>query len=150
MSKHIIIGQSTNINVFSWLLFFFKLRERERERVVYKIWVLKENGPKVTYLIFRRGSTGESFFFHGLIDFVLLFFTLAWRTWVPRVSVILLSSTRSKMAMVRLPATNLALKLIFLLFTSAEGRKPPLPFWGPGQSFGFSLLFIPSVTHILS
>ena len=29
MSKHIIIGQSTNINVFSWLLFFFKLRERE-------------------------------------------------------------------------------------------------------------------------
>ena len=24
MSKHIIIGQSTNINVFSWVLFFFK------------------------------------------------------------------------------------------------------------------------------
>ena len=30
VSKHMIIGQSTNINVFSWLLFFFKLRERER------------------------------------------------------------------------------------------------------------------------
>ena len=29
VSKHIIIGQSTNINVFSWLLFSFKLRERE-------------------------------------------------------------------------------------------------------------------------
>ena len=64
-------GQSTNINVFSWLLFFFKLRER----VVYKIWVYRRNGPKVTYLIFRRGSTGESFFFHGLIDFILFFYT---------------------------------------------------------------------------
>ena len=32
---------------------------------------IKENDPKVTYLIFRRGSTGESFFFHGLLDFVL-------------------------------------------------------------------------------
>ena len=59
---------------------------------------------------------------------------------VLRVSVILLSSTRSKMAMVRLPATDPAQKLIFLLFTSAEGRESPLPFWGPGQSFGFSLL----------
>ena len=81
--------QSTNINVFSWLLFFFKLRERER--VVYKIWVYRRNGPKVTHLIFRWGSTGESFFFHGLIDF-MLFLILAWRTWVPRVSDILLSS----------------------------------------------------------
>ena len=89
-------GQSTNINVFSWLLFFFKLREREREREsdIYKIWVYRRNSPKVTYLIFRRASTGESFFFHGLIDFKL-FLTLAWRTWVPRVSDILLSSTRN-------------------------------------------------------
>ena len=43
------------------------------------------------------------------------------------------------LAMVRLPATNPAQKLIFLLFTSAEGRKSPLPFWGPSQSFGFYL-----------
>ena len=61
----------------------------ERERVVYKIWVYRRNGPKVTYLIFRQGSTGESFFFHGLIDFKL-FLILAWRTRVPRVSDILL------------------------------------------------------------
>ena len=27
-----------------------------------------------------------------------------------------------------------------LLFTSAEGKGSPLPFWGPSQSFGFSLL----------
>ena len=42
--------------------------------------------------------------------------------------------------MVRLPATEPAQKLAFLLFTSAEGRESPFPFWGPGQSFGFSLL----------
>ena len=72
MSKYIIIGQSTNINVFSWLLFSFKLRERESG--IQNLGI-KENGPKVTYLIFRRGSTGESFFFHGLIDLVIFFYT---------------------------------------------------------------------------
>ena len=35
--------------------------------------------------------------------------------------------------MVRLPATNPAQKL------PAEGKGSPLPFWGPSQSFGFSL-----------
>ena len=89
---------------------------------------IKENGPKVTYLIFRRGSTGESFFFHGLIDFVLFFLHWLEEPGVLRVSVILLSSTRSKMAMVRLPATNPAQKLLFLLFTSTEGKGSPLPF----------------------
>ena len=74
MSRHIIIGQSTNINVFSWLLFFFKLREREREWYT-KFGYKAEIAPKVTYLIFRRGSTRESFFFHGLIDFILFFYT---------------------------------------------------------------------------
>ena len=138
VSKHIIIGQSTNIIVFSWLLSFFKLRERESGMQSLGI---KENGPKVTYLIFWRGSTGESFFFHGLLDFVLFLIHWLEEPGVLRVvSVILLSSTRSKMAMVCLPATNPAQKLAFLLFTSAEGRKSPLPFWGPGQSFGFSLL----------
>ena len=149
-----------NINVFSWLLFSFKLRERESG--IQNLGI-KENGPKVTYLIFRRGSTGESFFFHGLRDFVLFFLHWLEEPGVLHVSVILLSSTVSKMAMVRLPATNPAQKLTFLLFTSAEGRESPLPFWGPSQSFGFSLLplgdlgkvtkyqhlFIPSVTYIL-
>ena len=39
-----------------------------------------------------------------------------------------------------LSATSPAQKLPFLLFTSAEGKESPLPFWGPSQSFGFSLL----------
>ena len=128
VSKH-IIGQSTNINVFSWLLFFFKLRERER--VAYKIWVWRKMAPKLLILFF---------FFHGLIDFVLFLIHWLEEPGVLRVSVILLSSTRSKMAMVRLPATNPAQKLPFFLFTSAEGKGSPLPFWGPNQSFGFSLL----------
>ena len=42
------------------------------------------------------------------------------------------------MAIVRLPATGPAQKLSFLLFTS-DGGGSPLPFWGPSQSFGFSL-----------
>ena len=121
VSKHIMIGQSTNINVFSWLLSFFKLRERESG--IQNLGI-KENGPRVTYLIFRRGSTGESFFFHGLLDFVL-FLILAWRTWVPHVSVILLSSTRSKMAMVRLPATDPAQKTAFLPIYFRWGEGVP-------------------------
>ena len=115
---------------------------RERERGIQNLGI-KENVPKVTYLIFRRGSTGESFFFHGLIDFVLFFLHWLEEPGVLRVSVILLSSIRSKMAMVRLPATNPAQKLVFLSFTSAEWKGSPLPFWGPSQSFGFSLPPLP-------
>ena len=65
---------------FSFLSFSFKLRERE-----YTKFCIRRNSPKITYLIFRRGSTGESFFFYGLIDF-RLFLTLAWRKWLLRVS----------------------------------------------------------------
>ena len=140
VSKHIIIGQSTNINVFSWLLFFFKLRERESG---IQSSGLKEKWPQSYLSYFRRGSTGESFFFHEVIDFVLFFLHWLEEPAVLRVSVILLYSTRSKMAMVRLPATDPAQKLIFLSFTSAEEKGAPLPFWGPSQSFGFSLFPLP-------
>ena len=97
--------------------------------------------PKLLILyFFRRGSTGESFLLSRANRLCSIFFTLAWRTWGPScLSFFLLSSTRSKMAMVRLSATNPAPKLIFLLFTSAEGQGSPLPFWGPSQLFGFSL-----------
>ena len=79
---------------FSFLFFSFVFLQIEREREWYIKFGIRRNSPKVTYLIFRRGSTGESFFFHGLIDF-MLFLILAWRTRVPRVSDILLSSTRN-------------------------------------------------------
>ena len=138
VSKHIITGQSTNINVFSWLLSFFKLRGRESGK---RNLGIKENVPKVTYLIFfRRGSTGESFLLSRANRLCSIFLHWLEEPGVLRVSVILLSSTRSKMAMVRPPATNPAQKLNFFLFTSAEGKGAPLPFWGPSQSCGFSLL----------
>ena len=73
-----------NINVF--LLFFsFVFFQIERERERYIKLGIRRDSPKVTYLIFRRGSTGESFFFNGLIDF-MLFLKLAWRKWLLRVS----------------------------------------------------------------
>ena len=58
------------------------------------------------------------------------------------------------LALVRLPRAQLK-NWSFLLFTSAEGKESPLPFWGPSQSFGFSLLPLgvrrPEVTkYILS
>ena len=124
------------MSFFSVLSFSFKLRERE--------WYIKfgykgEIAPKVTYLIFRRGSTGESFFFHGLIDFILFFYT-GLKNLGSLVSQIFFCLQPGMLALVRLPATNPAKQLTFLLFTSAEGKESPLPFWGPSQSFGFSLL----------
>ena len=97
--------------------------------------------PKLL-ILFSTGFHWRIFFFYGLIDFVLLL-VLAWGTQVSHVSVNLLSSTRSKVAMVRLPAMNPAQKLTFLSFTSSEGKGAPLPFWGPSQSFGFSLFPLP-------
>ena len=136
VSKHIIIGQSTNINVFAWLLLFFKLRERERESGIQNLGI-KENVPKVTYLIFRRGSTGESFLFHGLIDFVLFFYTglknlgsLLFFCLQPGV----------KWLWFVCPLRTLLKNRLFYYLLPLRGGEFPLPFWGPGQSFGFSLL----------
>ena len=140
VSKHIIIGQSTNINVFSWLLFFFKLRERESG--IQNLGI-KENGPRVTYLIFRRGSTGESFFFHGLIDFVLFFYT-GLKNLGSHMSQKFFCLQPGILAMVRLPVTNPAQKLIFLTIyfrwrgggspTSVLGSQPIIWLLSPSPS----------------
>ena len=74
-----------------WLLSFFKLRER----VVYKIFGYKGKMSPKLLILFSTGFHWRIFFFHGLIDFVL-FLVLAWGTRVSHVSVILLSSTRSR------------------------------------------------------
>ena len=76
-----------NINVF--LLFFSFVflqieRERERERGYTKFGI-RRNSPKGTYLISLMEFCGESFFFYGLIDF-MLFLILAWRKWLLHVS----------------------------------------------------------------
>ena len=84
-----------NINVF--LLFFsfvFLQIERERERGYTKFGI-RRNSPKGTYLISLMEFHGESFFFYGLIDF-MLFLIPAWRKWFLHVRDILWSSsTRS-------------------------------------------------------
>ena len=83
-----------DINVFLLFLFFFRVSPNWEREWYIKFGYKGEIAPKFTYLIFRRGSTGESFFFHGLIDF-MLFLTLAWRTWVPCVRDMFVFFTRS-------------------------------------------------------
>ena len=159
VSKH-IIGQSTNINVFSDFCLSSNWERGSGKRNLG----IKEKCPQSYLSYFRRGSTGESFFFYGLIDFVL-FLVLAWGTRVSHVSVNLLSSTRSKVAMVRLPAMNPAQKLNSCPFfrwgegspSSVLGSQPIIWLLSLSPSdvrwpevTKCEHLFIPSVTHILS
>ena len=127
VSRH-IIGQSTNINVFSC---FCPSSNWERESGKRNLSI-KEKCPQSYLSYFWRGSTGESFFFHGLIDFVL-FLVLAWGTRVSHVSVNLLSSARSKMAIVRLPAMNPAQKLLSSYLLPLRGREPHFRFGVPAN-----------------
>ena len=125
-----------NINVVSWLLSFFKLRER----VVTKFGC---NGKMFqSYLsyffltgflwrisLLSRANRLCTVFNAGLKDFG-----------VPRVSVFL-SLARSKMAIVRLPR-DLPKNSLFFVFTSVEGKGTPLTFEiPPRQSFGFIFSF---------
>ena len=80
MSKHIIIGQSTNINVFSWLLFFFKLRERESG--IQNLGI-KEKRPQSYLSYFSTGFHWRIFLLSRANRLYSIFFTLAWRTWGP-------------------------------------------------------------------
>ena len=127
--KYIINKQSLNINVFLLVFSFVFLqieREGEREKV-YKIGY-KEKWPQI-YLSFFLwwSSCGECFFFYGLIDF-MLFLTLAWRTWVPRVRDIVCLLLPGILALVRPSATNPVQRLTFFFSISADGRESPLPF----------------------
>ena len=103
-----------------------------------------ETSPKLLILFFG-GIPLENlfFFFHGLIDFVLFFFT-GLKNLRSLLSQIFFCLQPGILAMVHLPATNPAQKLTFLLSISADGGgESPLPFWGPSQSFGFSLPPLP-------
>ena len=145
------------------MTFIFLQIERERESGIQNLGI-KENGPKVTYLIFRRGSTGEFFFFHGRIDFVL-FLVLAWGTRVSHVSDILLSSTRSKNGYGSSARYEPCSKTQFLVLyfrwgegspTSVLGSQPIIWLLSLSPSgvrrpevTKYQHLFIPSVTYIL-
>ena len=167
MSNHIIIGQSTNINVFSWLLFFFKLREREREREresgIQNLGI-EEKCPQSYLSYFTTGFHWRIFLLSRANRLCSIFLHWLEEPGVPHVSDILLSSTRntgfdSSARYESCQTTN----LLTLYFRWRGGA--PLPFWGPSQSFGFSLpplpvsgdlkllstntCWYPSVTYIL-
>ena len=129
-----------NINVFSWLLSFFKLRERERESGKQNLGV-KEKCPKVTYLIFLTWFHWRIFLLSRANRLCTVFNTGLKDFGVLRVSVSVLSLARSKMAIVRLPR-DLLKNCLFLCLTSAEGKGTPLPFGVPANhlaSFFFPL-----------
>ena len=113
-----------NMNVFSWLLSFFKLRERGKQNLG-----VTEKCPKVTYVIFltgfhwrisllSRANRLGTVFNAGLEDFGVL-----------RVSVFL-SLARSEMAVVRLPR-DLSKKLLFFCIYFRLGEGNPTSVWGP-------------------
>ena len=95
VSKHIIIGQSTNINVFSWLLFFFKLREREREREWYTILGIREKWPQSYLSYFSMVFHWRIFLLSRANRLYSIFLHWLEEPGVLCVSGILLSSTRN-------------------------------------------------------
>ena len=138
VSKHIIIGQSTNINVFSWLLFSFKLRERERESGIQNLGI-KEKCPHSYLSYFTTGFHWRIFLLSRANRLYSIFLHWLEEPGVLRVSGILLSSTRntgygSSARYQPCSKTDLS----YYLFPLTGGA--PLPFLGPSQSFGFSLL----------
>ena len=114
-----------------FLTFVFLQIKRERESGMQSLGI-KENGPKVTYLIFRRGSTGKSFFFHGLLDFVL-FLILAWRTQVPHVSVFFCLPPGVKWLWFVCPLPTLLKNCLSSYLLPLRGRGPHFRFEVPAN-----------------
>ena len=123
-----------NINVFSWLLSFFKLRESGKQYLG-----VKGKCPKVTYLIFLTGfrwrisllsranrlciAFNAGLRDSGLSCLSLFVFCPEWNGYRPS-------------------ATRLVQKLTFFVFSSVEGKGTPLPFEAPANhlaSFFFPL-----------
>ena len=122
-----------NINVFSWLLSFSKLRENGNKNLG-----VKGKCPKVTYLIFLTG-------FHWRISLLsrasrlCIAFNAGLRdSGLSCLS--LLSLARSEMAVVRLPR-DLSKNCLFLYFLPSRGREPHFRLGSPHQSFGFIFSF---------
>ena len=122
-----------NMNVFSRLLSFFKLRESGKQNLG-----VKEECPKVTYLIFLTGFHWRisllsranrlcTVFNAGLRDSGLSCLSL-------------LSLARSEMAIVRLPR-DLSKNCFFLYLLPLRGREPHFRLGSPHQSFGFIFSF---------
>ena len=105
----------------------FVFLQIEREREWYKSLGIKEKWPQSYLSYFSTGFHWRIFLLSRAIRLCSVFNT-GLKNSGPSCLSILLSSARSRMAMVRLPATDPAQKLPFFLFTSAEGKGSPLPF----------------------
>ena len=112
--------------------------ERERERGWYIKFGYKGEMAQSYLSYFSTGFHWRIFLLSRANRLYSIFLHWLEEPGVHRVSDILLSSTRN--TDYGSSAMGPAQKLTFLLFTSAEGKESPLPFWGPSQSFGFSLL----------
>ena len=133
-----------NRNVFLFFSFVFLQieRERERERWYIKLGIMR-NGLKVYlsffFFFFWWSSCGEYFLFYGLIDF-MLFLILAWRigSFVSEILFVFFYPEYLAFGSVHhepCPTTN-----FFYYLFPLTGRSIHFRFWGPSQSFGFSLL----------
>ena len=144
-------------NLSSFLFFRFPSNwERDREREWYIKFGIRRNSPKVTYLIFRRGFTGESFFFYELIDF-RLFLILTWRKRLLRFSQIFFRLLHPEyLAFDSVSYESCQTTYFFLLYfrwregvpTSVLGSQPIvwlLPSSPPGQAILLGLLDVTQV-----
>ena len=123
--QNIIIGQSTNINVFSWLFVFLQI-ERERESGMQNLGI-KEKWPKVTY--FSTGFHWRIFLLSRANRLYSIFLHWLEEPGVPRVSDILLSSTRN--TGYGSSATSPAQKLNFLTIYFRWRGGSPTSVFGP-------------------
>ena len=103
----------------------FAFLQIEREREWYTKFGYKGKWPQSYLSYFTTGFHWRIFLLSRANRLYSIFLHWLEEPGVLLVSGILLSSARSKMAMVRLPTTDPAQKLAFFLFTSAEGRGVP-------------------------
>ena len=113
----------------------------EREREWYTKFGYKGKWPQSYLSYFSTGFHWRIFLLSRANRFCSIFF-LHWleEPGVLRVSVILLSSTRSKTGYGSSARYEPCSKTAFLPIYFRWGEGVPIPVWGPSQSFGFSLL----------
>ena len=109
-----------------FLTFVFLQIERERESGMQSLGI-KEKFPQSYLSYFSTGFHWRIFLLSRANRLCSIFYFFHWleEPGVLRVLVILLSSTRSKMAMVHLPATDPAQKLNFLTIYFRWGEGVP-------------------------
>ena len=135
--KYIINGQSTNINVFSWLSFFFKLREREREWYI-KFGYKGEIAPK-SLILFSTGFHWRIFLLSRANRVYAIFNTGLKNLGPSCPRYVFVFFTRSKWLWVCLPRAPSNNWLSYFLFP-LTGRSPYFRFRVPANSLASTFL----------